>query len=93
MRKISTEEYAIASGYSPASTRPMMYTVARLYFAVARKMTALTAVIAWVKLNTSVARIAGRRSGRMISRSVRNVDARSVADNADDAIGIRVVWF
>ena len=88
MRNISTEEYAIASGYSPASTRLMMYTVARLYFAVARKITALTAVIACVKLNTSVARIAGRSSGRITSRNVRNVDARSVADASSSVLSI-----
>ena len=46
--------------------------------AVARKITADTAVIACVKLNTSVARIAGLSSGSTTLVSVRVVDARSV---------------
>src|SRR5689334_21172234 len=58
----------------------MMYTVDRLYLAVARKITALTAVIARVKLKTSVTRIAERRSGTTTRVSVRSVEARSVAD-------------
>ena len=56
--------------------------------AVARKITALTAVIACVKLNTSVARIAGRNSGRMTSRSVRSVDARNVDDASSSVLSI-----
>ena len=66
----------------------MMYTVARLYFAVARKMIALTAVIACVKLKTSVARIAGRSSGTTMCVSVRSVDARSVADASSSVLSI-----
>src|SRR6185437_6990409 len=86
MNAISTVEYTIASGYSPASTRLMMYTVDRLYFAVARKITALTAVIARVKLNTIVTRIAERSSGMTMRVSVRHVDARSVDDASSSVL-------
>src|SRR6476619_7388469 len=67
----------------------MMYTVDRLYLAVARKITALTAVMACVKLNTSVARIAGRRSGITTRVSVRNVEARNVDDASSS---VRSIW-
>src|SRR6185295_13036919 len=51
-------------------------------------MIALTAVIACVKLKTSVARIAGRRSGTTTSRSVRIVEPRSVADASSSVLSI-----